>query len=126
MKKTLAYMAYMTLLTGSLVLFLGLGSCSKVDVAPMLEIKVVTAGGQPAGNVMVGLFDDIEEWSMLENPVQPWRETGSDGRVIFNSLREDIYYFYADADSLSNISTLIKLNRPLAVNEKRLITVIVE
>ena len=126
MKKTIVHITSLIIVIFSLGVILSLGSCSEIDTAPILEIKVINSTGQPAGGVMVGLFDDLEQWSMLENPVQPWRETGSDGRVIFNSLREDIYYFYADADSLSNISSVIKLDRPLVKNEIRLITVTIE
>jgi hypothetical protein len=114
------------LLTMGLIIAGLLGSCSRIDTPPMLKIKVSDINGQPVGKAMVGLFPDLDEWSMLENPVQPWKETADDGTVVFNSLEEDIYYFYIDADSLSNLSTTIKLDESLKYNEIRVISVRVE
>ena len=101
-------------------------SCTKIDTPPMLEIKVVNTNGQAVSGVMVALFNGLDEWSMLENPVQVWRETDTDGKVLFIDMIEEIYYFYADGDSLSNIGHEIKLLEPLRMNEKRQVTVTVE
>lgn len=101
-------------------------SCTKVDTGPQLELRVVNLGGQGVPNVWVGLFDELDEWSMRENPVQPWRETDQSGRVVFRDLKEQVYYFYADGDSLSNISHEIQLSEALKVNEIRRITVTID
>jgi len=105
---------------------INLGSCTRIDTPPALQLTIIDREGIPLQDVMVGLFDELDQWSMLENPVQPWRETGSDGKVMFNNLKENVYYFYADADSLSNISTMIKTDDSLIINEIRKLTVIVE
>jgi len=101
-------------------------SCSKPDTLPQLEISVVNMEGQPVPQVMVGLFDNLEEWSMMENPVQVWRETGQDGKVLFMDLQEKIYFYYADGDSLSNIGHEIQLRESLNVNEIRQVIVSIE
>lgn len=106
--------------------FFYLGSCRKIDTPPMLELTVVNTEGQSVSGVMVGLFDDLDQWGMLENPVQAWRETDVDGKVLFAGLREEIYYFYADADSLSNIGGKIKLTEPLRINETRQLRITIE
>jgi len=65
-----------TYFRAAILLLLGLAwfsSCSKQDTNPQLEIKVVNLDGQPVPDVKVGLFDELDEWSMLENPVQVWR-----------------------------------------------------
>jgi len=111
------------------LLLLGLAwfsSCSKQDTNPQLEIKVVNLDGQPVPDVKVGLFDELDEWSMLENPVQVWRETDQNGEVLFVDLIEQVYYIYADGDSLSNIGHQIMLDEVLIVNEIRQLTVTIE
>jgi len=63
---------------------------------------------------------------MLENPVQVWRETDQNGEVLFVDLIEQVYYIYADGDSLSNIGHQIMLDEVLIVNEIRQLTVTIE
>jgi len=76
--------------------------------------------------VKVGLFDELDEWSMKENPVQVWRETDQTGKVLFVDLQEFAYYIYADGDSLNNIGHEIQLDEALKVNETRKLTVVIE
>lgn len=110
-----------------MIAFSGLFSfCTKPDTEPQLEITVVNSEGLPVEHVFVGLFDDLDEWSMKENPVQTWRETDDKGKVLFLDLREIVYYFYADGDTLCNVGHEINLTEPLRVNERRQIKVIIE
>ena len=101
-------------------------SCTKIDTRPILELSVVNSDGQPVAGVLVGLFDDMDQWSMLENPVQAWRETNENGIVVFLDLQEKIYYFYADGDTLCNIGHEILLQESLRLNEIRQVKVIIE
>ena len=103
-----------------------ISGCTKIDTLPMLEITVNDLNGSPVDGVLVALFDELDEWSMLENPVQAWKETGFNGRVLFRDLKEEVYYFYADGDSINNVGHEIRLGDPLAMNEIRKITIIVE
>lgn len=105
---------------------ISLSSCSKIDTLPQLELTVVNSTGQPVPGAIVGLFDQLDEWSMLENPVQVWRETDNKGKVLFIDLKEEIYYFYANSDTLSNIGHEIKLKEPLRLNEIRKVELIIE
>jgi hypothetical protein len=111
----------------TVLIWLGVNtSCTKIDTPPMLEITVKDDNGQTVEGIAVGLFDDIDEWSMLENPVQAWKITDITGKVLFRDLMEDIYYFYADGDSINNIGRDIMLSDPLKINEIRQITIVVE
>jgi len=101
-------------------------SCTKPDTQPQLELTVVNISGQPVSQVLVGLFDELDQWSMLENPVQAWRETDQSGKVLFVDLHEQVYYFYADGDSLSNIGHEIRLDEALKINEIRRVTITIE
>ena len=103
-----------------------LSSCTKIDTLPQLELSVVDMDGQAVQGVIVGLFDQLDEWSMHENPVQTWRETNDKGRVLFIDLQEQIYFFYADGDTLSNIGHEIELKEPLQLNELRKVKLIIE
>ncbi len=103
-----------------------LSSCTKIDTLPQLELSVVDIEGQAVQGVIVGLFDQLDEWSMLENPVQAWHETDDKGRVLFIDLQEQIYFFYADGDTLSNIGHEIALKEPLQLNELRKVKLIIE
>jgi len=111
---------YMSILAVLVIFGIGITtSCSKIDVPPMLEITVIDQDGSPAAGIIVGLFDDQDEWSMLENPVQAWKETDSNGKVSFIDLKEIIYYFYADGDSVNNFGSQIMLSEALKMNEIR-------
>ena len=101
-------------------------SCTKIDVQAMLEITVVDEEGKPYEGILVGLFDSLDEWSMLANPVQAWKETNSSGKVVFMDLQEIRYYIFADGDSVSNIGKQVQLNEELRINEIRQIKVFVE
>ncbi len=105
---------------------MGLSSCTKIDMLPQLELSVVNIEGQAVSGVIVGVFDQQDEWSMRENPVQTWRETDDNGRVLFIDLQEQIYFFYADGDTLNNVGNEIKLNEPLQLNELRKVRIIIE
>ena len=113
----------------ALVLFIGvmgMQSCTKIDTLPMLEIKVVDQNNEIVPGILIGLFDSKEQWSMKENPLQTWRETSIYGEALFIHLKEQIYYIYADGDSISNIGHEIKILEPLKRNEKSQITITVE
>jgi hypothetical protein len=112
----------------ALILFglYGLTSCTKIDSLPMLEIEVVNTLNEPVPGVLLGLFESQEEWSMKENPLQAWRETDVKGTARYIHLKEAIYFFHADGDSISNIGHEIKLLKPLELNENRKITITVE
>jgi hypothetical protein len=86
----------------AIIVAMALTGCARVDTLPQLEIVVLDETGKPVAGAYVGLFDSAEEWKKLANPVQTWRQTGIDGRVVFVDLRESDYYFYvrsADKDN---------------------------
>ncbi|MCD6347695.1 MAG: hypothetical protein J7L96_09775, partial [Bacteroidales bacterium] len=65
---------------------------------------------------LVGLFSSFDEWSMLENPVQVWKETNAEGKATFLNLQTLNYYIYAEKDSLNNMMNEIKTEKSLEVN----------
>ena len=101
-------------------------SCSKIDSLPQLEITVLSESGNPVPGIPVAIFEDQREWSMLENPVQAWRETDQEGKVLFTDLMEMEYYFYADGGSLNNLGDKIRIMERLKLNEKRKITIVIK
>ena len=100
--------------------------CAKIDTLPMLEITVIDGNGGDVEGALIGLSDDMDEWSMIENPVQAWKETDINGKVLFRDLKEEVYYFYADGDSLNNLGNEMMLKVPLKLNEIRKITITIE
>jgi len=100
-----------------LMSFICLSACHKIDVEPMLEIEVHNNLGLPVAGAMVGLFNSAEEWSMKENPVQVWRQTSSNGKVVFANLLESRYYFFVEKDSLNNIGSAISTDKALIKNQ---------
>ena len=97
--------------------------CMKVDTLPQLEIQVLDESGGTVTGAYVGLFDSQEEWINRDNPVQVWRKTGADGKVLFVDLKEVRYYLYVRFDgkdnSLDEYSTFVSLS----VNKRHTITV---
>lgn len=87
--------------------------CVQVDTLPQLEIQVMDESGANVSGAYVALFDSADEWNKRENPVQVWRQTGSDGKVVFVDLKEISYYIYVRYDkkdnSLDEVSTLESL-----------------
>lgn len=126
MKRVLKHKAIIIL---SALAFCGLWinpACVKIDTPPMLEIRVVDIGGNPQEGIVVGLFDELDEWSMQQNPVQAWRETDKQGKVRFIDLQEIAYYIFADGDSVNNLGNKVRLDEALKYNEQRQLTVTVE
>lgn len=97
--------------------------CMKFDTPPQLEIQVLDETGGIVPGAYVGLFDSPEEWINRDNPIQVWRKTGADGKVLFVDLAEIRYYVYVRFDgkdnSLDQFSTFVSLS----VNKRHTITV---
>ena len=103
---------------GLLVLLFTLMACVKIDVQPQLKVVVKDAEGQLVGDAVVGLFENVEEWSMRENPTQAWKSTNKNGEVLFVDLIEGHYYIYIRKNGLDNSSGVISLDKPLKMNQQ--------
>jgi hypothetical protein len=101
----------------------GLAGCFKVDTLPQLEILVLDETGAIVSGADVALFDSIDEWNKRENPVQVWRRTGIDGKVVFVDLKEITYYVYVRFDGKDNSLGEISTAAPLQVNYKNKIVI---
>ncbi len=110
---------------GSLALFLGLVlfGCIKVDTLPQLEILVLDENGAGISGAYVALFDNADEWNKRKNPVQVWRRTESDGKVVFVDLKEITYYIYVRFDGKDNSVGEISTAEALQVNKKSMIVI---
>lgn len=98
-------------------------SCIKTETLPQLEIVVLNESGAKVTGAMVALFDNQEEWSKMKNPVQAWRMTDADGKVVFVDLKEIIYYIYVRYDGKDNIIDEISTAQPLQMNKKNIIVI---
>src|SRR5450759_2523557 len=76
--------------------------CSKVDTLPQLEIQVLDEKGANISGAYVALFDSADEWNKRINPMQVWRQTDLNGKVVFVDLKEITYYFYVRFDGKDN------------------------
>jgi hypothetical protein len=103
-----------------------LTGCFKTDNAPQLEVVVLTLDNQPVEGAYVGLFVDFEDWLGRENPVQVWKQTGSDGRILFTDLEEQNYFIYARSNLMDNSSHEISTFAHLEINKKAVIRVHIE
>jgi len=113
----------------SILWCLGLGlavvlcGCGKIDTLPQLEILVVDENDIFVPGVTVGLFDSEVEWTNRENPVQAWRQTGIDGKVVFTDLNEVSYYIYARLEGRDNSMDEILATEKLRMNQKNKIVI---
>lgn len=103
----------------SLLVLLVSVSCIRVDTPPVLEIIVLDQFNNPVSEAVVGIFDDREQWGMLENPAQVWKSTDEDGSVLFTGLFEKHYYIYAEKDGENNLKNEMVTQIPLMMNEQR-------
>lgn len=113
------------LLSGSMALCLTLvlSGCIKVDTLPQLEILVLDEKDAAIPGACVALFDNPDEWSKRENPVQVWRLTDSEGRVVFVDLNEITYYIYARFDGKDNSVGEISTAGAIQLNQKCMIVI---
>lgn len=95
----------------------------EVDVAPQLEITVTGASANPVPGATVTLFETQEDFYKNENPLET-SVTDATGKVLFDELNEDIYYFYAEKGELNNFFEVVTFTIPLIKNEIRTITCI--
>lgn len=116
---------YVTLALLSCLFAIVAAGCVKVDTPPQLEIQVLDAKGNPVSGAVAGLFESEQEWVRLTNPVQPWRRTGADGKVLFADLHEVTYFFYVRFNGTDNSLGEISLAEPLQRNRKHHIIVMI-
>ncbi|MEA1875970.1 MAG: hypothetical protein U9N86_03825 [Bacteroidota bacterium] len=101
-------------------------ACIKVDTPPSLEITVLDQYNNPVEEVLVTIFDSQEEWAMRENPLQAWKMTDGNGKVMFVNLQETNYFIYAEKGKLNNLKNEIKTADNLLNNQIRLIRIHVD
>lgn len=106
-----------------LVLAFFLSGCIKVDTDPQLMIHVLDEKGAGVQGAYVALFENHDEWSKRINPVQVWRRTDSEGKVVFAGLRPDTYYIYARYDGKDNSTGEITTREALQENFRHIIIV---
>lgn len=106
-----------------LLLWLLPAACMEVDTPPSLEVTVSDQFNNPVSGAAVALFADQEQWGMLENPVQVWKLTDEEGKVIFTNLFEQTYYIFAEKEARNNLKNEIKTPVPLMVNQRRLVII---
>ena len=100
----------------TLCLVLFLPACFKLDTEPQLLIRVLDEKGAGVSGAYVALFENQDEWSKRINPVQVWRRTDPEGRVIFEGLQPAIYYIYARYDGKDNSTGEIATHEALREN----------
>ena len=111
------YKYYFIFLIIALFTIIDLNSCVKPDDAPRLEITVYNEAGDQVEGAYVSLYENIDEWGMENNPVQVWKKTNAEGKVIFIGLREIVYYFVVKKDQMNNSGTQVCLVSKLKMNE---------
>ncbi|WP_096431278.1 hypothetical protein [Labilibaculum antarcticum] len=105
-----------------------LSSCQKTeyqDVSPKLEITVNDNDGNFISNVTVTLYTNESGWKNKTNDILE-AETNSSGIVLFEELEEQIYYFSAVKGDLTNDESSVATLKPLAINTKAQITLIIK
>jgi hypothetical protein len=110
---------------GTTILMLALlfNACSKPDTLPQLEILVLDKNNAGISGATVALFDSSEEWDKRLNPVQVWRSTDTEGKVLFVDLKEITYYIYVRFDGKDNSVGEVSTTQPLQVNQRTRIVV---
>lgn len=109
-----------------LVIVFSFSGCIKPDISPRLEIRVSNESGDAVEGAYVSLYENIDEWGMHNNPVQVWKETDVEGKVLFIGLSEIVYYFYILKDNMDNSDSYIKLEEALSESKIMIINVIIK
>lgn len=104
---------YAVLITTIILL---LNSCIMIDEPPSIEIKVVDEFNNPVDQALVGVFQNFDEWGMKENPIQAWKKTQDDGKVIFVELLKMNYYIVVEKGKLNNLRNEIRTTEALTEN----------
>jgi hypothetical protein len=112
--KILAVSASLTLL---------LTGCFKLDTLPQLEIQVQDETGASVSGAYAALFESMDEWNNRKNPVQVWRKTESDGKVVFIDLKEISYYIYVRFDGMDNSVGEVSTTGSLKMNQRSKIVI---
>ncbi len=107
----------------ALIIISGIQACAKFDTLPQLEIQVVDETGAYVSGAFVSLFDTADEWSKRKNPLQVWRKTDSEGKVLFTDLHEIEYFVYVRFDGKDNSLDEISTMAPLTINKRKIITI---
>ena len=110
-------------LLAAIWILMGVASCEKPDNLPQLEIHVLDLAGRPVSSAYAALFITYDEWIMQDNPVQAWRKTGIDGKVLFTDLQEISYYIYIRSGDADNTLNEIRTTGSLSANQRRILTV---
>ncbi len=92
-------------------------ACMKIDNPPALEIIVLDQFNNPVQQALVGLFENQQEWGMLENPVQAWKATDANGSVVFINLKPENYFIFAQKGESDNLKNEIQTNQQLSENK---------
>jgi len=92
-----------------------------VDVNPQLEISVIDINGNAVNGVTVKLFQTEDDLISKENEVQT-KTADSEGKVVFEDLNEEVYYFYAEKGELNNYFDIVTFSKPLENNQILTIT----
>ena len=108
---------HMVLFLFSLGILSGLSGCIQVDTPAALEITVLDQYNNPVSGASVAIFDDLNQWGMLENPVQVWKLTDDLGIVTYTGLSEQHYYIFAEKGELNNLKNEIKTITPTIENQ---------
>lgn len=92
--------------------------CLKTDNLPQLEVLVISESGIPAAGAYVALFDNLDEWNGREHPVQAWRTTDANGKVLFTDLKEMEYFVYVRLEGKDNSLSEISTGSTLVMNQR--------
>jgi len=100
-----------------------LHGCVKVETEPQLLIHVLDEKGKSVSGAYVALFDTADEWNRRLNPVQVWRRTDSEGKVVFTDLQEMTYYIYVRFDGKDNSIGEMSTTEALQANLRHVIVI---
>lgn len=112
----------------SSILLLVLCGCPKTvekDVAPQLELKVMDAQSQVINEANVKLFGSLQDWAAKTNLVQE-QKTNPQGIARFQKLQTQQYYFFAQKDSLNNLTGIATHTQALKQNQITTLTIILK
>lgn len=105
-----------------------LSACTEteyIDNPPQLEIRVFDRDGEKIQGALVRLYKTEQEW-VFQDSYFANSTTNSDGVAIFKKLEEVNYYFLVKKDEMDNVFDVSYFERPLRINEKRIIDVTIK
>nr|WP_319509844.1 hypothetical protein [uncultured Draconibacterium sp.] len=103
-----------------LALILLFQACNETETelpAPQLQINVISKYLVPVADASVSLYATEDDWFLKQDTIATL-QTDAAGKVLFESLEEQKYYFFVEKDGLDNTSDVAATKNALQIGQR--------